>query len=210
MNFPPIHEPATLLTDYAISVTGFYLGGRLRRRLQPGQTAAWWWSWSLILTGASSVLGGSDHGFGPDLPTAADHALWLASLIGLNLMSATMLVSLLHEIEKPERRRFWYPVVVIKMLIFVTLECGNPAFYWVIGDYGSTLILWLIAAVVCRRGWRGWMIGGICLSVISAIVQQSGWDISPHFNHNDLYHVIQIFALGGFYRAGCRLGLRAA
>ncbi|HTB64284.1 MAG TPA: hypothetical protein VK737_11935 [Opitutales bacterium] len=210
MNIPPIHEPATLLTDYAISVTGFYLGWRLRKRLQPGQTAARWWSWSLILTAASSVLGGSDHGFGPDLPPAADHALWLASLIGLNLMSATMLVSLLYEIEKPERRRFWYPVVVIKMLIFVALECGNPAFFWVIGDYGSTLILWLIAALVVRRSWSGWMILGICLSVISAVVQQSGWDISPKFNHNDLYHVIEILAMVGFYRAGCRLGLRTA
>ena len=53
-----------------------------------------------------------------------------------------------------------------------------------------------------RRPWRGWMLAGIGLSIIAALVQQLGWAPAPHFNHNDLYHVIQALALGGFYRAG--------
>jgi uncharacterized protein DUF6962 len=38
------------------------------------------------------------------------------------------------------------------------------------------------------------------VSVIGGAVQASGFDLHPHFNHNDLYHVIQIAAMVLFYR----------
>jgi hypothetical protein len=50
------------------------------------------------------------------------------------------------------------------------------------------------------------MLAAIGLSVIAALVQQLQVSPSLQFNHNDLYHVIQAFALGGFYRAGTGLG----
>jgi hypothetical protein len=37
-----------------------------------------------------------------------------------------------------------------------------------------------------------WLKRGLIVSGIGFVVQKIGWDISPHFNHNDLYHLIQI------------------
>ena len=46
------------------------------------------------------------------------------------------------------------------------------------------------------------MIGSIIVSVIGALVQMSRLTLHEHFNHNDLYHVIQLLALWLLYRAG--------
>ena len=36
-------------------------------------------------------------------------------------------------------------------------------------------------------------------------MQQSGWSLAEHFNHNDLYHVIQMVGLYCFYRGALAL-----
>ncbi len=43
---------------------------------------------------------------------------------------------------------------------------------------------------------------GVAVSLAGALVQSSGIDLHPHFNHNDLFHVIEIGGLYCFYRAG--------
>ena len=50
------------------------------------------------------------------------------------------------------------------------------------------------------------LLAAVGLSAVAAIVQQSNWDLSAHFNHNDIYHVIQAGALFLFYRGSQRLG----
>jgi hypothetical protein len=76
------------------------------------------------------------------------------------------------------------------------------------GDYGLAMLAWVAAALVLRRKWSGWMLSGVGLSAVAGWVQQSGWGLSPGFNHNDVFHVIQALALVGFYRAGSGLGER--
>ena len=41
-------------------------------------------------------------------------------------------------------------------------------------------------------------------ALAAAAAQASGFDLHRHFNHNDLYHVVQIAAMVIFYR-GARL-----
>jgi len=52
-----------------------------------------------------------------------------------------------------------------------------------------------------NRSWRGWILSGFGLSVLAAVIQQSGWPSLAHFNHNDLYHVIQALGLIALSRA---------
>jgi hypothetical protein len=41
--------------------------------------------------------------------------------------------------------------------------------------------------------------------VLAAAVQASGFALHRHFNHNDLYHVVQIAAMVLFYTGARRL-----
>jgi hypothetical protein len=81
-----------------------------------------------------------------------------------------------------------------------------PDFRVAMADYGLAMLAWVFASLVLRRKWSAWMLLGVGLSAVAGWVQQSGWGLTPGFNHNDVFHVIQALALLGFYRAGCRLG----
>jgi hypothetical protein len=47
------------------------------------------------------------------------------------------------------------------------------------------------------------MVAAVALSAIAAAAQASRWAPHPNFNHNDLYHVLQMGAMALFY-AGAR------
>jgi hypothetical protein len=63
------------------------------------------------------------------------------------------------------------------------------------------------AVVLALHLWRfnGWIVAGVALSAAAALVQASGFALHRHFNHNDLYHVIQLAAIVLFYRGARRL-----
>jgi hypothetical protein len=50
-----------------------------------------------------------------------------------------------------------------------------------------------------------WLSAGIAVTLIGAVVQLSGFRRNADFNHNDAYHVIQIFGLYFFFKAASRL-----
>jgi hypothetical protein len=199
-----IHEPATLLTDYLLAGLAGWLAWQLYRRRPAANLAAHWWTWVLRLTAISAFVGGSYHGLAPNFSPAVANLWWIVTLLLICLLSVAMAMSLLHEVAPAGRQRPWPGLIAFKFTAFAGVAIIRPFFIVVIIDYGLTLLAWAAAAVMLRRPWGGWMLAGIGLSVIAALVQQLGWAPSPHFNHNDLYHVIQALALGGFYRAGLK------
>jgi hypothetical protein len=200
-----IHEPATLLTDCLLAALAGWLGWRLHRRQPAAHPAVCWWRRALGLTALSALVGGFYHGFGPNFPAIAD-AWWTLTLLLICLLSAAMGMSLLHEVASDGARPRWRMLLVVKSALFICAVLARPAFVVAILDYGLVMLAWAAAALMTSRAWRGWMLAGVGLSFLSAMVQQMGWSISPHFNHNDLYHVIQALALYGFYRAAFSFG----
>jgi hypothetical protein len=203
-----LHEPVTLVTDYLLAAVALWLAARLRR--QTTDIAARWLARALVLTAASAFLGGSYHGFAGNVPRAWAAAWWVATLLVICLVSAALAMSLLREFTRSTKSTPWTWLIAAKLGVSATLVLLDPRFMIAIADYGSVLLAWAIGALVTRRAWRGWMLGAVGLCVIGALVQQARIAPSPHFNHNDLYHVIQAFALGAFYRAGLRFGEHAA
>ena len=197
-----IHEPATLLTDYMLALLAGWLAWRLHRQLSARQDAAQWWSRALGLTALSALVGGSYHGFAPNFSPAVSGLWWIVTLLIINLLSAAMTLSLLHEVVPPAQHRPWRGLIAFKFAAFAGAVIAHPFFVVVIIDYGLTMLAWATAAVLLRRSWSGWMLAGIGLSVVAALVQQLRWAPSLHFNHNDLYHVIQALALICLYAAG--------
>jgi hypothetical protein len=62
-----------------------------------------------------------------------------------------------------------------------------------------------VAAIVTkpksRPEHKSWLTAGVLLSGFGLLVQQSGLSFLQNFNHNDLYHCIQIIAFYLFFRA---------
>ena len=79
----------------------------------------------------------------------------------------------------------------------------------VVADYGTSMIALCALALV---GWARtgavaapWLIAGVVVSAVAAFFQVKKVSPHPRFNHNDLYHVVQIAALYLFYRGGLLL-----
>lgn len=160
-----------------------------------------WQARVLGLTALSALVGGSYHGFAPNFSDSVAGLWWIATLLIINLLSAAMALSLLHELMPAYRQRPWLGLIAFKLAAFGSAVTIHPQFVVVIIDYGLTLLAWTVAALLVPRPWGGRMLAGIGLSVVAALVQQLGWAPSRHFNHNDLYHVIQGLALVFLYLA---------
>jgi hypothetical protein len=57
-----------------------------------------------------------------------------------------------------------------------------------------------IAAEEGRRIGRRWLWRGLFVTLVGVAIQQSGWVFHTHFNHNDLYHLVQTVGLYCLYR----------
>ena len=152
----------------------------------------------------SALVGGLYHGFAPNFHGMVDGIWWRLVLAMICVMGLTMAVSLIHEFAPGWRG--WWRVVVGKFLLAVAAVVVWPDFRVAMADSGLVMLAWVAAALMLRRRWSGWMLSGVGLSAVAGWVQQSGWGLSPGFNHNDVFHLIQALALLGFYRAGCLLG----
>jgi hypothetical protein len=175
-----VHEPMTLATDLMLTVAALIFSARLWRVHRI-------WALAFLFTAAGSFFGGMHHGFAPQLTPMAALLLWKATLFSIGIASFFLLAG---------SNRKLAIVAVVKLIVYISWMIVHDDFMYVIIDYGLTL---LIVGIVVRNRW---VIASIVVSVIGAIVQQSGFALHRHFNHNDLYHVIQLLALWLLYRGG--------
>lgn len=198
-----LHEPATFFTDLLLAALGVGFALRLAMK-QPPSGARRWWIASMSMMAASAFVGGFYHGFSPEFP-AIEPWWWRVVLWIICGLGFTMATSLLHELKPRGNIRAWQVLLAVKFAISVTAVFFKPEFLVAMADYGSAMLAWVIAALMVRRSWRGPMLAGVGLSLLAGIVQQAQWSVSTHFNHNDLFHLIQALALVAFYQGGKRL-----
>lgn len=75
-----------------------------------------------------------------------------------------------------------------------------------IGASAAFMIAAATASGIRSGGAHAWWIWfGLIVSAAGFAVQKSGWDINPNFNHNDLYHLIQILGFWCLYEGARRL-----
>jgi hypothetical protein len=175
-----VTEPTTFATDVLLAILATVLGIRL---LRGGDR---WWGAAFLAVATGSLAGGVYHGFNEVLLPEVHAALWF--LTGLSIAAASMLY-----LTGADRRLL--PLAVAKFVAFVAWFMWNDDFRWILLDYGITFIA--VALILRTR----WIFGALIVSMIAAAVQQGGFSLHRHFNHNDLYHLIQMVALWLLYRA---------
>lgn len=185
-----VHEPMTLLTDYILCVAALFFAVRLWRSFRL-------WSLAFLFTAAGSLLGGTYHGFGPHLTPLAQFTLWQATVLSLGLTSFFFLAGI---------GRLFAVIAVVKFVVFASWMITHDEFIWVIVDYGVAFLMIAAAQIAAwirsRAPSAPWFIGSVLVAILAASMQAARVTIHPKFNHNDLYHVIQLVALWMLYRAG--------
>jgi hypothetical protein len=179
-----ISEPVTVLTDYALGAVSAWLGLRLAR-------VSRYWALAFLALALAAFLGGTWHGL------FRNDALWKATLLAVGVASFGMVAGSARLASAGGLRKALTLFAALKLLVYSGWMLFHDEFIWVIADTGAAL-----AIVGALHLWRfnGWMLAGVAVSVAAALAQASGLALHRHFNHNDLYHVIQIAAMLLFYR----------
>lgn len=209
-----LSEPTTTLTDYALGATGAYLGAQLLRAAwQRRVSSSALWAWSFLCGSLAAIVGGSSHGFAAYIGPGLHAALWLVTFYSVGLSSLLILAGAFTAFVP---RRWWswlVGVLLLRFLVTASLLTAYRELRYVAYDGALTICVLLALSLHACWTWGDpaapWALAAVATSLIGALIQ--GNRLAPHaaFNHNDLFHVIEIASLYLFYRGGRLLSDRA-
>ena len=201
-----IAEPTTLLTDYALAGVTAWLAWSLFRAGE-GQRSRALWTLAFAALALAAALGGTWHGFAPAFAAIAVILVWKATVLCVGIASFGMLCGSAICATAGNTRKTLVAIAAAKLAVYSGWMAGHSEYIYVIADTGTALVL--VAALHLRSAARDrasrWILAGVGVSVLAAGVQASGFALHRHFNHNDLYHVIQIAAMILLYAGARRL-----
>lgn len=183
----------TVLTDYALGGVAAWLSLLLFRS---APTSRRLWALAFAALAAAAFLGGTWHGF------LQSSLLWKATTLSAGVASFGMVAGSSYAVFSGQLRAFILTAALAKLVVYSAWMLGHDAFIYVVVDTG---IAFIVVAALHLWKWNAPILAGVAVSIAAALVQASGLKLHEHFNHNDLYHVIQIAAVVLLYRGAKRL-----
>lgn len=207
-------EPVTSLTDVMLGLSSLVHAARL----PPSYTSInLWWTIFFCASAYSATVAGSFHLMGLHVDDSRwESNVWASVLIAIGM--ATLAIEQVHIIflsgnYKNERKSVGRELLELFVWVqFLTLAgvilAGNRKFFVVVASYGPTLAmltLIVLGSLACGRGYDKHALKALLraelISILGAVVQAFGPDLHPHFNHNDLFHMVQIWGNWEYFRA---------
>lgn len=205
-----ITEPMTMATDYMLALIALILAGKLwQQRGSEWQISQLCWAGALVATAVAAVVGGTSHGFALYFDEFAKAAIWKITVYCIGLGSLFMLSGTIMASLSGRWRTGWLVAALLHFLLYAVWMATHDDFKYVILDYVPAMlaIVFLQTYAFLKRGDASakWLIAGVLISFVAAGVQQSGVALHQHFNHNDIYHLIQIGGIYVLYRGASLL-----
>ncbi|PSR18194.1 hypothetical protein C8255_08770 [filamentous cyanobacterium CCP3] len=209
---PLMTEPLTALTDYAIALECLLFAAGLLGRGWVARV----WAIAFGSVGGAAFLGGTLHGFAPQL--VWEQRLWLWQGMVLTLAIASFCILVAVALSVPQRWRLGLLILAIaKLILVLRLDTSPWAFAISVADYLSALTLVLL--VQLRQFVRqhqgspkprpspdlAWMAAGFATSALAAIallIPRRALPLSPL----GVYHLVQMVALYCIYRSARAMG----
>ena len=194
----------TLVTDYALAVLSLVLGLLLLRANPQGHLSVRLWAWGFLATALGAITGGTYHGLGLLLGEGAKVLLWKATMNSIGFASFFMLAGTVVASVPRSWRRWVLAAILLKLALYAVWILKEDSFRSAVYDYGSAMLgVLLLQGLSIYRGEverAKWLILGVVVAFTAAGIQQGELTLHRHFNHNDLYHLVQMGALYLFYR----------
>ena len=123
MTIIEISEPATLITDYILSVVALILGISLfRARDRTSGTSSLLWSIGFLTAAAAGAAGGTFHGFAAYFNASTHRSLWsvTVALIAASAGFVTFAVLLQSEVTNSQKR--WLRAGILLTFVGVAIQ----------------------------------------------------------------------------------------
>jgi hypothetical protein len=200
-----IAEPMTAFTDLLLCLLSLTFGLRLRGRTSRPRSL---WSYAFLASSLGSLTGGIYHGFEPSLSPLLVTILWKLTAIALGAAGLLLFCGTTLALAPQRIARTQTIAASVLFAIYLAWMTTHDEFIYIIAFYGLLMLATLVICVVRYRFSPracALIISGIAIAVLAASVQASHVRLFAHFNHNDLYHVIQMVSLFVMYRGAREL-----
>jgi hypothetical protein len=182
-----------------------FRGGPVRRRLR-GPFALLFAS-----SGIGALAGGTVHGFflQEDSPTGA--VLWRIAMLSVGLTALACWSIGGHLLFTEATARLVVALAVLEWVVYAVVVLAIDQRFWIaVANYAPSVVFLTVAFLVAyQRQRQGPILAGLAgmvLTMAAAIVQRLRIALHPsYFNHNALYHVIQMTAFALVFLAGRHL-----
>jgi hypothetical protein len=203
-------EPMTVLTNVALAAVAFVLAVRLGYAAAAGGTASTAAiAFALVFTALAAALGAAAHGIDPAIDREQRDRCWRAALYVSGLVGASSVAAVAFFAARGATRVAILVFAGCKLVALLVTLARRPEFRVAAADYGAALAVLLAGAVYAMVRWNApagpWLVAGVLVSLVAGLVQARRVALHRHFNHNDLFHVIQTIALYLFSRGGALL-----
>jgi len=202
-----VAEPTTIVTDYVVAVVSVWFATRLIFSEHSRRHACrQWWATGFLFIGLGLILGGTAHGFAPYLSVSAMSMIWkLAYYVAGLAMASLVAGTVVGSVPARNLRRVLHGLNGLGLLIFATwVTISDDNFVWVIivtvVSLGGVALIQIWAFALQKSKSAKWLISGVLLYFLSAVIQQSNIDLHPNLNHNDLYHIVLMAGLYFLFR----------
>jgi len=209
----PNHEWSVLITDWLLAAACLWYWFRVRKITAVYQKRPKNIENSFAIYAAAAFIGGARHGLGPALHPWAEAGIWYLTYLLIMTASAFLSIGLIRALVRDDHDRKEYCRITWLALVAVSaIFLYSGQMHWVFSIGAGTLIATLAAAVSTWRHWYfralgtyRWLLGAAVMTSVAAIFQ-CGWLIGSEGTlHNDVFHILQISAMYGFYRAALSL-----
>ena len=154
---------------------------------------------AFIALALGAFLGGTYHGFRYEW-------LWKPTVLSVGVASFGMLAGSAYTTTSGNVRRALLIAAAVKLVLYEAWMLGHDAFIFVVADTASAMLA--VAALhllTLENPATRWILGGVAVSLVAAAIQAGRLALHEHFNHNDLYHVVQIAAMCLYYAGAKRM-----
>lgn len=195
---PSPYERVTSLTDVAMGLLAAYISLDL---FAMGGFKSVVWAWAFGLLSLSSLLGAAAHGFVMDEKTYT--RLWMPINLSLGLALGMFVVGAFNDLAGGTLARFMTPIMIVLGFGFFLVTLWKPGTFMTFIAYEAVAMLFALSAYgylffVRSFPASGWMLGGVIVTVIAAVVQatgKAGKGIVWYFDNNGAFHIIQMIGM---------------
>lgn len=195
-------ERTTAISDAILAIIALLSMLYLRRFSQRNRLKTALWSWVFGFLTLASILGAIAHGL--KLPDFLQTFLWHPLNFSLGFLVGIFLVAVVFDVWGEVISRRALPIIIFVNIGFFGVTLVWPNSFFVFVAYETAIMffalggyIWLAYRRFFRGGWL--MVSGVILTIIASSIQASqviSFIFIWSFDHNGVFHLIQIAGLG--------------
>ncbi len=202
-----ITEPMTMITDYLIAIESAFI--TILILYKSSESSAMYLALSVLFTGIGAIFGGTAHGFAKVLSNKLHTIIWKTTTYTIGIATVFFLHSAILSSVTSISKIIFIALNLIAFIIYAFWMFNHDSFLYVVLYYVPSMILILGLKIYSWFSFMdpssGLIILGIVITFIGTGFQAAKISIHKHFNHNDIFHVIQMISIYVLYLASMKL-----